>query len=85
MSKHQKLLEKLLSLPKNFTYDEMVTLLKGFGYSHEERGKSPGSGVMFYNEQSQDKIRFHKPHPQKELKEYILKLVIQQLKNNKLL
>jgi predicted RNA binding protein YcfA (HicA-like mRNA interferase family) len=84
MSKYEKLLEKLLSLPKNFTYDEMVKLLKGFGYIHQERKRSSGSAVMFYNKKLNDKIMFHKPHPEKELKEYILKLVIQQLKNNKL-
>ncbi len=85
MSKHEKLIEKLLRMPGNFTYDEMATLLKGFGYIDEERGRSSGSAVMFYNKNLDDKIMFHKPHPEKELKKYILKLIIEKLKINKML
>ena len=85
MSKHEKLIEKLLKLPNNFTYDEMVSLLKGFGYTEEERGRSSGSAVMFYNKRSNDKIMFHKPHPEKELKKYILKLILEKLRTNKLI
>ncbi|MGA3012804.1 MAG: type II toxin-antitoxin system HicA family toxin [Bacteroidales bacterium] len=82
MTKHAKLIEKLLRLPENFTYNEMVVLLKGFGYIAEERGRSSGSAVMFYNKNLKDKIMFHKPHPQKELKRYILKMILEKLKNN---
>jgi hypothetical protein len=85
MSKHEKLLIKLLSNSKNFTYDEMVTLLRGFGYIEEDRGRSSGSAVMFYNKVLNDKIMLHKPHPQKELKKYILDLIVEKLKNNKML
>jgi hypothetical protein len=85
MSQHDKLVEKLLKRPKNFTYKELCTLLKGLGYSEEERGKTSGSAVMFFNQQTLDKIRFDKPHPGKEIKVYILKLVIEHLKGNGLL
>ncbi len=85
MSIREKLKEKLLKMPKNFTYDEMVMLLKGFGYIEEERSRKSGSSVMFYNKDLNDKILFHKPHPQKELKRYILSTVIEKLKNNKMI
>jgi len=85
MSKHQKLIEKLLRIPNNFTYAEMVTLLKGFGYLNEERRRSSGSAVMFYNKKSGDKIMFHKPHSEKEIKKYILRMILEKLKNNKML
>jgi hypothetical protein len=85
MSKHEKLIEKLLRIPSNFTYDEMVKLLTGFGYIDEERGRSSGSAVMFYNKKLNDKIMFHKPHPEKEVKKYVLKMIIEKLKNNKML
>jgi hypothetical protein len=85
MSKHEKLIRKLLSNSKNFTYEELVTLLRGFGYTAEKRGRSSGSAVMFYNNELNDKIMLHKPHPQKELKKYILNLIIEKLKNNKML
>jgi len=85
MSKLEKLKQKLLTNPKNFTYEEMVTLLRGFGYIEEDRGRSPGSAVMFYNKALNDKIMMHKPHPRKELKRYILDLIIEKLKINKML
>ena len=85
VSKHEKLKEKLLMMPANFTYNEMVALLNGFGYKAEERGRSTGSAIMFYNEKRNDKIMFHGPHPGKELKKYILKMIIEKLKSNKML
>ncbi len=85
MSRHEKLKEKLLRLPKNFSYYEMVTLLAGFGYIEEERRRTSGSAVMFYNKAVNDKIMFHKPHPEKEMKRYILEMIIEKLKNNKML
>jgi hypothetical protein len=85
MSKHEKLRVKLLKLPNNFTYADMVKLLGGYGYIAEERRRPSGSAVMFYNKQLNDKIMFHKPHPEKELKRYILEMIIEKLKNNKML
>ena len=85
MSKHEKLKEKLLMVPLNFMYNELATLLNGFGYIEEERGKTSGSAVMFFNKELNDKIMFHKPHPEKELKKYILRMIIEKLGNNKML
>lgn len=36
MSRHEKLLAKLLSLQPSFTWQELVTLLKGLGYQQIE-------------------------------------------------
>ena len=78
MSRQEKLREKLLRLPGNFTYNEMVKLLRGFGYIEEERRRSSGSAIMLYHKELNDKIMFHKPHPEKELKKmYILKMIIE--------
>jgi len=85
MGRHEKLIQKLIKLPKNFTYDELITLMKGFGYVATERGRSSGSAVMFYNAKLNDKIMFHKPHPAKEIKRYILEMVIEKLKTTKML
>lgn len=74
MGKHEKLIDKLLGKPKNFTYSELVTLLSGFGYIEEQRGRTSGSAVAFYNQKLNDKIMIHKPHPHKEVKRYVLEL-----------
>jgi hypothetical protein len=85
MSKHEKLIERFLKKPKNFTYEELVSLLNGFGYVEENRGRTSGSAVAFYHKELNDKIMIHKPHPQKELKKYVIELVIEKLKSNKLI
>ena len=85
MSKHEKLKDRFLRKPKNFTYDELVSLLRGFGYIEEQRGRTSGSAVAFYHKKTNDKIMIHKPHPQKEIKKYVIELVFEKLKNNKLI
>ena len=72
MGKHEKLLNRFLSKPKDFTFDELKTLLKGFGYNEIKSGKTSGSRVAFYNESTKHIIRLHKPHPRNIVKRYIL-------------
>jgi len=69
LSKREKLFERLLSRPSDFTFDEVVTLLRSFGYSISRAGKTSGSRVAFTNDEG-DYIRLHKPHPRNILKQY---------------
>lgn len=79
MSSKEKLLKRFLSMPKDFTYEEAVKLLKYFGFSQVKTGKTSGSRVRFLNEQyPKYPIKFHKPHPDNRLKSYILEII----KNN---
>jgi len=63
----------------------LASLINSYGYVEENRGRSSGSAVMFYNRELNDKIMFHKPHPGKELKKYILEMIIEKLTKNKML
>jgi hypothetical protein len=83
MSKKDKLIEKLLKKPKNFTFDEMVTLLAYFGYNMKQGGT--GSGVKFIKGDSNEVINFHKPHTDNNLKKYVLELVIEKLRKDGLI
>lgn len=83
MSKKDKLLDKLLRKPKDFTFDEMTSLLSYFGYSLRQGGT--GSGVKFTRGESNEVINFHRPHPDGVLKRYILEQVIEKLKKDGLL
>lgn len=83
MSKKDKLIKRLLSKPKDFTFDEMVSLLRYFGYELAQGGT--GSGVKFSKEGSNEIINFHKPHPDGTLKLYILKQVIEKLRKDGLI
>jgi len=80
MSKQEKLLQRFLSKPSDFRYEELKTLLKGMGYREISSGKTSGSRVAFYNEPSQHVIRLHKPHPKNILKRYQLDLIEEELK-----
>lgn len=69
MSQKEKLIERLKSAPKDFTFDEAQTLLNELGYTQSNKGKTSGSRVSFVRDGAPP-ILLHKPHPQKELKSY---------------
>jgi len=80
MAKSEKLLKRLLSYPKDFTFDELNTLLSGYGFKLSNAGSTSGSAVRFINKKTGQIIRLHKPHPSPVIKQYILKLIIDELK-----
>jgi len=47
MTKKDKLLERFLSMPKDFSYQELKTLLNSLGYEESNLGKTSGSRVLF--------------------------------------
>ena len=57
MSKKDKLIDRLLKKPKDFTFDEMASLLSYFGYELKQGGT--GSGVKFIKDGSNEVINFH--------------------------
>lgn len=83
MGKKDKLINRLLKKPKDFTFDEMESLLLYFGYELKQ-GKT-GSGVKFIKEGSNEVINFHRPHPNGVLKQYVLNQVIEKLRKDGLL
>lgn len=83
MGKKDKLINRLLKKPKDFTFDEMKSLLLYFGYELKQ-GKT-GSGVKFIKEGSSEVINFRRPHPNGVLKQYVLNQVIEKLRKDGLL
>lgn len=69
MSQKDKLIRKLKSRSKDFTYDEAETLLQYLTFRKDNKGKTSGSRVMFVSEKY-GTILLHEPHPSKELPEY---------------
>ncbi len=84
MAKRDKLLEKLLQRPRNFTWDELVRLLRRLGFELVKRGKTSGSRQRFVHSASGLTISLHKPHPQKELKRYQIDQIIELLEREDL-
>jgi hypothetical protein len=80
MSSHEKLLERFLKLPKDFTWDELMRLVKRYGYYQSNKGKTSGSRVKFEKDDSEIYLDLHKPHPKNILKPYQMKDVLDFLK-----
>lgn len=79
MTKKEKLKDRLLSYPSDFTWDELKKLLLSFGYRESNAGKTSGSRVRFISD-VYSPILLHKPHPKPIIKMYMLKQIIEQLK-----
>ena len=83
MGKKEKLIAKLKSNPKDFTFDEMQSLLESLGFVMFNKGKTSGSRVRFMR--GDIPIRMHKPYPRKELLEYQVKQIIEVLERENLI
>lgn len=77
MSKKGKLLEKLLSRPADFTWDEAVKLMK---HHHFRLVKQSGSRRVFRHV-SGLKVFLHEPHPQNILLDYAMERLIEGLRS----
>ncbi|MCG9899109.1 MAG: hypothetical protein MH132_03830 [Hydrotalea sp.] len=73
MSKKEKLKKRLYQLPKDFTWDELVTVLSNVGYTEMNAGGT--SGRKFVDERMHV-ISLHKSHPGNIVKHYALKQVV---------
>jgi hypothetical protein len=79
MSQVEKLIIRLLSYPKDFTWEELIKILRHFGYEELKGGKTGGSRRKFANHDKHI-ISLHKPHPANILKRYQLEDVVGALK-----
>lgn len=80
----KKLIQKLKSKPKDFTFDETETLLRYLDFVRFDKGKTSGSRVIFVSEEH-GSIMLHKPHPQKEMKAYQVKQLLETLEQEGLI
>ncbi len=83
MGRKEKLIQRLHSKPRDFTFEEAETLLGYFGYCRSDKGKTSGSRVIFVCE-GRTPILLHKPHPRKELLEYQVKQLLEKLEEEDL-
>lgn len=77
MTKLEKLLAKLNNKKSDFSWQELETLLSRLGYKAIQ---GSGSRVKFDNGNPHMMINLHKPHPDKILKAYIRRQVVEHLK-----
>ena len=74
MTKRDKLLQRFCTQPKDFTWQELETMLAGFGYRRAITGKTGGSRVKFLHA-TRPPLILHKPHPSNILKRYQLEQI----------
>ncbi len=77
MSKQEKALQRLTSVPKDFTWAELVTLMTKLSFQLEKAG---GSGRKFVHTETGATLFLHQPHPGRILKLYQVRDAIYLLK-----
>jgi hypothetical protein len=80
VSKLQKATLRLLASPVNYTWGELLSLVKGFGYELRTAG---GSSRKFFDPATKAVFFMHEPHPSKILKSYQVRAVIHFLRGEK--
>ncbi|MDD4718135.1 MAG: type II toxin-antitoxin system HicA family toxin [Eubacteriales bacterium] len=81
MSRKDKLFDRIVKKPRDFTYDELKQLLGSLNCLEDDTGKTSGSRVSFIHKPSKAVLRLHKPHPGNELKAYQIRMVLDFLKS----
>lgn len=85
MTNRDKVIDRLLSRPKDFTYEELAKVLHSFVYEEVKTSKTSGSRRAFVNSINKHIIRLHKPHRGNLLKMYQIDYIIQELIKENLL
>jgi predicted RNA binding protein YcfA (HicA-like mRNA interferase family) len=78
MGTKEKLLFRLFSRPHDFKWEDLVTLLCGYGF---KMLKNKGSRHKFFHPDNKRKLSFHKPHPENTVKRYVIDQTIAVLKD----
>ena len=84
MGQKDKLIKKLKSKPRDFTFDEAESLLNYLSFTRSDKGKTSGSRVKFTSE-DHGAVLLHKPHPRKEPLAYQVKQLREKLEQEGLL
>lgn len=84
MGRKEKLLARLQQRPKDFTWDELTSLLKSLGYVQRKTGKSGGSRRRFVHTTAPT-ITLHKPHPNRIVRMYVINDILELLRREEII
>ena len=82
MNKIEKLVKRFKTLPRDFTFEEVVSLFQVYGFELTNKGATSGSRVKFYNAKDENAYIMHKPHPSNIIKGYIMRDILNFLLKN---
>ena len=78
MERDDKLLERFRRRPRDFTWEELTTLLRRLGFRPVRPGRTAGSRRRFIHPDG-CVISLHEPHPARILKRYQIDQVLETL------
>jgi predicted RNA binding protein YcfA (HicA-like mRNA interferase family) len=84
MERKDRLLERLQRRPRDFTWNELVTLLRRLGFRQVRTGRTGGSRRRFVHPNGVI-ISLHEPHPGRILKRYQIDQIIETLEREGML
>jgi hypothetical protein len=82
MNRRSKLLKRFRTLPRDFTFEEMVAVFKGCGFTLSNKGATSGSRIEFINYNDGNSYIMNKPHPSNIIKSYVMRQVYNYLEVN---
>lgn len=82
MSRQEKLRSRLAAIPADFTWDELTSVLKGFGFDQKMGG---GGSARFFVKDGVHKVFLHEPHPKNIVKQCYLREIVKKLKDLELI
>jgi hypothetical protein len=84
MDRTDKLLERLRRRPRDFTWEELTTLLRRLEFRQVRPGRTAGSRRRFIHPDG-CVISLHEPHPTRILKRYQIDQIIETLEREGLI
>ncbi len=83
MSTKEKLIRRFKTLPKDFTFDEMLRLFAIFGFEVDQKGGASGSRLALVHREQELSYNMHRPHPGSIIKMYVMRQVYDYLIENR--
>ncbi len=84
MTRVEKLLANLLSVPNTFDFNDFARVMQYLGYELDQKGRTSGSRVRFYRESDGRILVMHSPHPSNEMTRGAVKAAVRFLRGEEL-
>lgn len=84
MTRVEKLLANLLSVPNTFDFNDFARVMQYLGYEPDQKGRTSGSRVRFYRESDGRILVMHSPHPSNEMTRGAVKAAVRFLRGEEL-
>ncbi len=84
MTRSDKLMQRFQGRPRDFTWSELVRLLRYLGYMEAKPGKTGGSRRRFVHPHAEP-ITLHEPHAGNPVQDYVISELLRTLTEEELI